>query len=109
MTYPSDWRCTAELTKAKVFMKVDTWNGYWHVVQEGESAKLTMFETPFRWYYWRRLPFAFGLSASSEIFQKCIHKALDRLPDFVHMHDDMVRWGTGDRDEEANADHDRNL
>ena len=96
-----------ELSKARVFTKVDARNGYWHVVLEEKSAKLTTFDTPFGRYYWRRLPF--GLSVSSEIFQKRIHQALDGLPGLLDVHDDIVIYGTGDTDEEANADHDKNL
>lgn len=96
-----------ELSKAKVFTKVDARNGYWHVVLEEESAKLTTFDTPFGRYYWKRLPF--GLSVSSEIFQKRIHQALDGLPGLLDVHDDMVIYGRGDTDEQADADHDRNL
>ena len=96
-----------ELSKARVFTKVDAGNGYWHVVLDEESAKLTTFDTPFGCYYWKRLPF--GLSVSSEIFQKRIHQALDGLPGLLDVHDDMVIYGAGDTDEQADADHNRNL
>lgn len=86
-------------------MKVDARNGYWHVVLDEESAKLTTFDTRFGCYYWRRLPF--GLNVSSEIFQKRIHQALDRLPGLLDVHDDMVIYGTSDTDEEADADHEK--
>lgn len=46
-----------ELLKARVFTKVDARNGYWHVVLEEESAKLTTFDTLFGCYYWERPPF----------------------------------------------------
>ena len=57
-----------ELAKAKIFTKIDAKNGYWHVVLDDDSAKLTTFDTPFGRYRWKRLPF--GLSVASEIFQK---------------------------------------
>ena len=47
------------------------------MVLDEESATLTTFDTPFGLYYWRRLPF--GLSVSSEIFQKRIHQAYVRV------------------------------
>ena len=96
-----------ELSKARVFTKADARNGYWHVVLDEESATLTTFNTPFGRYYWRRLPLR--LSVSSEIFQKWIHQALDGLPGLLEVHDDMVIYGVGDTDEQADADHDRNL
>ena len=96
-----------ELSKARVFTKVDARNGYWHVVLDEESARLMMFDTLFGRYYWRRLPFC--LSVSFEIFQKRIHQALDGLPGLLNVHDDMVIYGVSDTDEQADADHDRNL
>ena len=93
-----------ELSKARVFTKVDAHNGYWHVILE--SAKLTTFDTPSGRYYWRRLPL--GLIVSSEIFQKRIHQALDGLPGLHDVHDDMVIYGIGDTDKQADVDHQRN-
>ena len=60
-----------DLAKAKFFSKVDLSRGYWHCVLEEESSLLTTFSTPFGRYRWTRLPF--GLSVSSEIFQKRLH------------------------------------
>ena len=40
-----------ELSNARVFTKVDARNGYWQVVLNEESAKLTRFDTPFGRYY----------------------------------------------------------
>lgn len=56
-----------DLTKAKVFSKVDLSHGYWHCTLEKESSLLTTISTPFGRYRWTRLPF--GLSLSSEIFR----------------------------------------
>ena len=52
-----------DLSRAKVFTKVDTRNGYWHMQLDDESSKLTTFDTPFRQYQWKRLPF--GISVAS--------------------------------------------
>ena len=57
-----------ELPEAKVISTVDLKSGYWHCVLAPESSVLTTFATPYGRYRWCRLPF--GLSASSEIFQK---------------------------------------
>jgi len=57
-----------ELSQAKVFSAVNLHSGYWHCVLDQESSLLTKFATPFGRYCWCRLPF--GLSVSSEIFQK---------------------------------------
>jgi len=46
-----------DLTKAKVFSKVDLSHGYWHCTLEEESSLLTTFSTPYGRYRWARLPF----------------------------------------------------
>lgn len=96
-----------ELAKARLFTKVDAKNGYWHVVLDEESSKLTTFDTPFGRYLWKRLPF--GLSVASEIFQKRLNQALDKLDGLLSVHDDMVIYGVGETDEAALEDHDRKL
>ena len=96
-----------ELSKARVFSTVDLKSGYWHCVLAPESSVLTTFATPYGRYRWRRLPF--GISASSEIFQKHLNQALENLPGVLCIADDILIYGTGEADEEATADHDRNL
>lgn len=96
-----------ELSKARVFSTVDLKSGYWHCVLAPESSVLTTFATPYGRYRWRRLPF--GLCASSEIFQKHLNQALENLPGVLCIADDILIYGTGEADEEATADHDRNL
>ena len=46
-------------------------------ISDDESSCLTTFTTHYGRYRWRRLPF--GLSVSSEVFQKRVHQVLDRL------------------------------
>ena len=74
---------------------------------DDESSKLTTFDTPFGRFRWKRLPF--GISVASEIFQKRLNQVLDRLDGLVTIHDDMVIYGVGDTEEEAMADHNKNL
>ena len=68
---------------------------------------LTTFATPYGRYRWHRLPF--GLSVSSEIFQKRVHQVLDRLDGILDITDDILVYGVGATEEYANADHDRKL
>ena len=96
-----------ELGQAKVFSTVDLRSGYWHCVLDEESSLLTTFATPFGRYRWCRLPF--GLSVSSEIFQKRVNQALDGLEGVLDIVDDVLIYGYGDTEEQANADHDRKL
>ena len=96
-----------DLARAKVFSSVDLTAGYWHCILDEESSLLTTFATPFGRYRWKRLPF--GLSASSEIFQKRVNQALEGLNGILNITDDILVCGVGDTDKEAQQDHDRNL
>ena len=96
-----------ESAEAKVFSTVDLRTGYWHCIFDEESSFLTTFATPYGRYRWRRLPF--GLSVSSEIFQKRVHQVLDRLDGILDITDDILVYGVGATEEDANADHDRKL
>lgn len=96
-----------ELAQAKVFSTVDLRSGYWHCVLDKESSLLTTFATPFGRYRWCRLPF--GLSVSSEIFQKRINQAQDGLNGVLNIADDILVYSVGNTIEEANANHIRNL
>jgi len=95
------------LSKARVFSTVDLKSGYWHCVLAPESSLLTTFATPYGRCRWCRLPF--GLSASSEIFQKHFNHALENLPGVLCIAEDILICGTGETDEEATVSHDRNL
>ena len=95
-----------ELSKAKLFSTVNLRSGYWHCNLDEESSLLTTFATPFGRYRWQRLPF--GLSVSSEIFQKRVNQTLKRLEGVLDITDDILIYGVGNS-EEANLDHDRKL
>ena len=96
-----------ELAEAKVFSTVDLRAGYWHCILDEGSSILTTFATPYGRYKWLRLPF--GLSVSSEIFQKRVHQILDQLDGILDITDDILVYGVGATEEDANADHDRKL
>jgi hypothetical protein len=96
-----------KLVNAKVFTKLDLRNGYWHLKLDEKSSYLTTFITDSGRYRWLRLPF--GLSVSSEIFQKRLHQALEGLDGVVCVADDIVVYGCGDNPDEATKDHDQKL
>ena len=96
-----------ELGKAKVFAKFDLRSGYWHVPLDEESRKLTCCQSPFGRFIWNRLPF--GLSVSSEIFQKRVHAALSGIPGVYCIADDILIAGYGDNDRSARASLDENV
>ena len=89
------------LRRAKVFTKVDLASGYWHIKLDEESSKLTTFQTCFGRYRWLRLPF--GLNVSSEIFQKRLLNAFEKLNGVECIADDVIIHG------ETKAEHDKNL
>ena len=66
-----------ELSCFKVFSTIDLIAGYWHCILDEPWSLLTTFSNSLGRYKWNGLPF--GLSASSEIFQKWVNQALDRL------------------------------
>ena len=96
-----------ELARAKNFSTVDLTAGYWHCVLDDKSSLLTTFATPFGRYQWKRLPF--GLSASSEIFQKWVSQALDGLEGILNITGEILLYGVGDTKDEARCDHNLKL
>ena len=96
-----------ELDKAKVFSKFDLSNGFWHCKLDHESSMLTTFQTPFGRYRWLRLPF--GLSISSEIFQKRLQSSLEGIEFIICIADDILVFGSGNNYKDAKANHDTNL
>ncbi|KAK3752443.1 hypothetical protein QZH41_003511 [Actinostola sp. cb2023] len=100
-------RTLHDLAKAKLFSKLDLKHGYWHCVLDEPSSILTTFATPFGRYKWKRLPF--GLSVSSEIFQKRLIQALEGLPSTTPVADDILLYGISEQEKDAEKDHDDNL
>ena len=91
-----------DLTDARVFTKVDLASAFWHLELDRESSMLTTFATPYGRYRWLRLPF--GLSVSSEIFQKRLHQELQGLPGVKCIADDILIHGMCKADRESNLD-----
>ena len=80
-----------EISKAKVFSKVDLKEGFLQVELDEESSKLTVFQTPWERYRFHRMPF--GITPAPEIFRA----------------DDILITGQVEKEREADEDHDRNL
>lgn len=96
-----------ELSRAKVFSKLDLRSGYLHCVLDEQSSLLTTMMTPFGRYRWKRLPF--GLKVSSEIFQKRLIQAFADLEGVECVADDILIFGVGDTAEEAEQSHNARL
>ena len=96
-----------KLTKARVFSVCDAKEAFWQVKLDEASSKLTCFWTPFGRYRWLRMPY--GIGPASEEFQRRLHEAMEGLDGTAIIADDVLVYGSGDTDEEASEDHDRNL
>ncbi len=96
-----------KLTKARVFTVLDAKDGFWQIKMDQESSLLTTFGTPFGRYRWLRMPF--GIATAPEEFQRRQHEIVEDLPGVEVIADDYIIYGSGDSDEEAAADHNRNL
>ena len=70
--------------------------GYLHCELDHPSSLLITFATPFGRYRWCRLQF--GLTVSSEIFQKRLHLALEGLEGVRCSADNALIWGRTDEE-----------
>ncbi|XP_062574516.1 uncharacterized protein K02A2.6-like [Saccostrea cucullata] len=93
-----------DLHQARIFSIVDAKDGFWHIELDSESSYLTTFATPWGKYRWLRMPF--GISVAPEEFQRRVDDALSGIPDIRPIHDDVLIYGCGETDEEAERDHD---
>ena len=96
-----------DLENAKLFSVADAANGFWHVELEEKSSYLTTFGTPWGRYRWKRMPF--GISPAPEEFQRRMDEALEGLPGVRAIHDDILIFGWGKDEKEAEIDHDKNI
>ena len=96
-----------ELSKAKVFSKVDLKEGFLQFELDEESSKLTVFQTPWGRYRFQRMPF--GITPAPEIFKMKLDQNLEGLKGVFKIADDILITGQGETEREADEDHDRNL
>ena len=68
---------------------------------------LTIMHTPIGRVRWLRLPF--GISSAPEEFQRKQREVLEGLEGVINIADDILIYGCGDTQEEADKDHDKNL
>ncbi|MCG8046730.1 MAG: RNase H-like domain-containing protein [Candidatus Thiodiazotropha endolucinida] len=92
---------TANLNGAKVFTKIDMNNGFHQCELSQESRNITVFSTHVGLRRYKRLNY--GISASPEIFNNEVRKALDGLSGCINISDDIIVYGKDQQD------HDRNL
>ena len=81
----------SQLSKGRLFSKLDANSGFWQVILEPKSRLLTTFITPWGRYCFNRMPF--GISSAPEFFQRCMSKILKGLEGVVCMMDDILVYG----------------
>ena len=96
-----------KLVNAKRFTLVDALVGFTQVSLDDESSLLTTMHTPIGRVRWLRLPF--GISSAPEEFQRRQREVLEGLEGVINISDDILIYGCGDTQEEADKDHDKNL
>jgi hypothetical protein len=84
----------SELKDAKTFTKFDVKEAFYHIKLDEEPSILTTMITQFGRYRCKRLPF--GLSVSSEIFQRKFVEALKGLHGTFTIADDIIIVGWGE-------------
>ena len=96
-----------ELKKAKVFSVIDVKDGFFHIPLDHQSSLMTTMHTSYGRYRWLVLPN--GISSAPEEFQMRLLQVLEGLSSIIVIADDILVFGSGDTQEEAEADHDKNL
>ena len=86
---------------------LDVMKGFWHVELDAKSSVLTMFNTPFGRYYWKRIPF--GICSAPEVFQRRIHQLIEDLNGLEVVADNFLFVAFGDTIEATVIDRDQNL
>ena len=68
---------TTRLSNAEVFTVLDAKTGFWQVKLTEDASFLTPFNTPFRWYWWKRIPFS--ISSAPEVWQQKMNELVEGL------------------------------
>ena len=91
--YTASWEDAQHSFKnGQYFSTLGAKSGYWTKQLDEQSQLLTAFNTPFKKYCFRRLPF--GLSASSEIFCEHMDRVLSGIPGTFPCADDVKIQGS---------------
>ena len=93
-----------KLKKARIFTIIDVKDGFFNIPLDEESSLATTMHTTTGRYRWLVMPF--GVSSAPEEFQMRLNTALEGIENIVIQADDILVFGVGDTDEEAEKDHD---
>ena len=95
------------LGRARCFSVLDAKDGFLQCPLDEASSLMTNMHTSFGRYRWLRMPF--GVNSAPEEFQMRIAAALDGIEGIISIADDILIYGDGETDEEAEISHDRHL
>ena len=95
------------LSDAKLFTVLDARNWFWHVLLDTDSSCLTTFSTPWSRYRWLRMPLE--ITSAPEEFQRRMDITLGGLDGTKAIADDILVFGTGSTQGEAEKSHDERL
>ena len=62
----------AKMPEAKYFAVIDAKTGFWQIPLDENSSMYTAFNTPFRRYRFKRMPY--GIKSGSEVFQRAMEE-----------------------------------
>ena len=77
-----------DLSKSKVFSKLDLAQGYHQLGLSPDSRYITTFSTHLGLRRYKRLNF--GINCASEIFQQAIRQAIQGIPNVINVSDDIL-------------------
>ena len=89
-----------QLAGAVVFTKADALKAFLQVHLTEESSKLLVINTHKGRYRFKRMPF--GAKMSQDVFQMKMDLIMERCPEVISIHDDIVVYGVSKEDHDAN-------
>ena len=96
-----------DLNGAKVFSQLDLKDAFYQLPLDEASKKLTTFSTP--WGLKRSTRLVQGARPSSAICHEVLRRDLQGISGALNIADNIMVWGRGATDAEAEKDHDRAL
>ena len=103
---PTIEEVVTRLAQAKKSMVVDAKDGFWQKRLDTESSYKTTFNTPFGRYRWQRMPF--GINSVPEVWQRTMHKFLEKLEGVKVIVDNFLTAGFRATNDEVDHSLERN-
>ena len=94
---------TNHLSGSKVFRKLDAKHGCWSTKLNEVSSKLRTFNSPIRWFRFKRLPF--GLNVSQDTFQQCMDQIVSQCQGTIGITNNTIVHLKDDEDHNKKLHH----